>query len=267
MVLEMEKVYFVGAGPGDPELLTLKGLKLLKEADVVVYTGSLIDTSILNFAKSNVETHDSAVLNLDQIVKLITKAIAQGKRVVRLCSGDPSLYGAIQEQIDLLKQHGIECEVIPGVSSFLAAAACLKRELTLPGISQTVIITRPEGRTPIPKSESLRRLAGHEVTMVIFLGIQHIRKLCKELVEGGYRTETPVAVMYRVTWPEEAIVRGTIGDIAEKVEKSGLSKTAIVIVGRILSDTGYDRSKLYDPLFTHGHRKCATAHCMKEAPQ
>jgi precorrin-4/cobalt-precorrin-4 C11-methyltransferase len=263
----MEKVYFVGAGPGDPELLTLKGLKLLREADVVVYTGSLIDTSILEFAKSNVERYDSAILNLDQIVKLITEAIGQGKRVVRLCSGDPSLYGATQEQIDLLEQRGIECEVVPGVSSFLAAAASLKRELTLPGISQTVIITRPEGRTPTPKSENLRLLARHEVTMVIFLGIQHIRKLCKELTEGGYPTDTPVAVMYRVTWPQEAIIRGTIQDIAEKVERLEFSKTAIVIVGRILSDTGYDRSKLYDPLFTHGHRKCATVQCSKEAPQ
>lgn len=255
-MLEMGKVYFVGAGPGDPELLTLKGLRLLREADVIVYTGSLIDPSILGFAKPSVERYDSAVLNLDEIVKLIAKAVGEGKYVVRLCGGDPSLYGAMQEQIDLLQAQGIECEVVPGVSSFLAAAASLKRELTLPGVSQTVIITRPEGRTPTPKSEDVRRLAKHEVTMVIFLGVQYIRRLCEELAEGGYPRNTPVAVLYRVTWPQEAVVRGTIEDIADKVERLKLSKTAIVIVGRILSEGGYNRSKLYDPLFTHGHRKC-----------
>jgi len=253
----MRKVHFVGAGPGDPELLTLKGLRLLKDADVIVYTGSLVDTSVLAFAKSSVEKYDSALLNLDEIVGLIAKTIEQGKRVVRLCGGDPSLYGALQEQIDRLEKLGIESEVVPGVSSFLAAAASLKRELTLPGISQTVIITRPEGRTMTPNLEAIRSLAKHRTTMVIFLGVQQIQRVCEELADGGYPRNTPVAVLYRVTWPEEKTIRGTIDNIADKVERSKISKMAIVIVGGILAEDGYDQSKLYDPLFTHGYRKGA----------
>jgi precorrin-4/cobalt-precorrin-4 C11-methyltransferase len=263
----MEKVYFVGAGPGDPELLTLKGRRLMKQADVIVYTGSLINPSILNYAKSTVQSYDSAKMHLDQIIGLIAHNVKQGKRVVRLCSGDPSLYGATQEQIDILKSEGIDCEVIPGVSSFLAAAASLGRELTLPGVSQTVIITRPGGRTPMLESEGITRLAKHGTTMVIFLGVQQIRKLCKELAEGGYPKKTPVAVLYKVTWPEETIISGTIDTIASKVKRSKISKTAIVIVGRILSEREYSRSKLYDPLFTHAHRKGGETQCSKEASQ
>jgi precorrin-4/cobalt-precorrin-4 C11-methyltransferase len=253
----MRKVHFVGAGPGDPELLTLKGLRLLKDADVIVYTGSLVDTSVLAFAKSSVKKYDSALLNLDEIVGLIAKTVEQGKHVVRLCGGDPSLYGALQEQIDRLEKLGIESEVVPGVSSFLAAAASLKRELTLPGISQTVIITRPEGRTTTPNLEAIRSLAKHRTTMVIFLGVQQIQRVCEELTDGGYPRNTPVAVLYRVTWPEEKTIRGTIDNIADKVERSKISKMAIVIVGGILAEDGYDQSKLYDPLFTHGYRKGA----------
>jgi precorrin-4/cobalt-precorrin-4 C11-methyltransferase len=263
----MEKVYFVGAGPGEPELLTLKGLRLLEQADVIVYTGSLINPSILNYAKSSAEKYDSAILHLDEIVELIARSVKQGKRVVRLCGGDPSLYGATQEQIDMLTTRGIECEVIPGVSSFLAAAASLKKELTLPGVSQTVIITRPGGRTLAGRSEELKRLARHDATMVIFLGVQQIRKFCKDLAKGGYARNTPVAVLYKVTWPEETIIRGTISNIASKVERSRISKTAIVIVGRILSEGGYSRSNLYDPLFTHAHRKSGATQCSKEASQ
>jgi precorrin-4/cobalt-precorrin-4 C11-methyltransferase len=263
----MEKVYFVGAGPGDPELLTLKGRKLMKQADVIIYTGSLINPSILNYAKSTAQSYDSATMHLDQIIGLIARNVKQGKRVVRLCSGDPSLYGATQEQIDILKSQRIDCEVIPGVSSFLAAAANLRRELTLPSISQTVIITRPAGRTPALRSESIKTLAKHGTTMVIFLGVQQIRKLCKELAEGGYPKKTPIAVLYKVSWPDETIIRGTINDIAGKVERSKISKTAIVIIGRILSEEGYSRSKLYDPLFTHAHRKGGAVECSKEASQ
>jgi len=262
---KLEKVYFVGAGPGDPELLTLKGQMLMRQADVIVYTGSLINPSILNYAKSNVRSYDSATLHLDQIIRLIARNVKKGKRVVRLCSGDPSLYGATQEQIDILKSRKIDCEVIPGVSSFLAAAACLRRELTLPAISQTVIITRPSGRTPALKSEGITKLAKHHATMVIFLGVRQIRRLCKELVEGGYPKKTPVAVLYKVTWPEETIIRGTIDNIANKVKRSKISKTAIVIIGRILSEEEYSRSKLYDPLFTHAHRKGGAAPCSKRA--
>ena len=263
----MEKVYFVGAGPGEPELLTLKGHRLMQQADVVIYTGSLINRSILKYAKSSARKYDSAIMHLDEIVGLIARSVKEGKRVVRLCSGDPSIYGATQEQIDILRTQRIDCEVIPGVSSFLAAAASLKRELTLPGVSQTVIITRPGGRTPALKSESIARLAKHGATMVIFLGVQQIRRLCKELVEGGYPKRTPIVVLYKVTWPEETIISGTIDTIASKVKQSKISKTAIVIVGRILSEGGYSRSKLYDPLFTHAHRKGRAPQCSKEASQ
>jgi precorrin-4/cobalt-precorrin-4 C11-methyltransferase len=261
----MEKVYYVGAGPGDPELLTLRGRKLVKQADVIIYTGSLLDPSILNYAKPAAQTYDSATMHHDQIIGLIARNVKKGKRVVRLCSGDPSIYGATQEQIDTLRSRGIDCRVIPGVSSFLAAAASLRRELTLPAVSQTIIITRPSGRTPALRSESIKRLAKHGATMVIFLGVQQIRKLCRELVEGGYSKRTPVAVLCKVSWPEETIIRGTIDNIARKVEQSKISKTALVIVGRILSEGGYSRSKLYDHLFTHAHRKGGAIDCSKEA--
>jgi precorrin-4/cobalt-precorrin-4 C11-methyltransferase len=262
-----QKVYFVGAGPGDPELLTLKGRRLMKQADVVVYTGSLINPSILNYAKSTARTYDSATMHLAQIVGLIARNVKLGKRVVRLCAGDPSLYGAIQEQIDALRSRRIDCELVPGVSSFLAAAAALRRELTLPSVSQTVIITRPAGRTPGLRLESIRRLAKHGATMVIFLGVQQIRKLCEELTGGGYPKKTPVAVLYKVSWPEETIISGTINNISDKVERSKISKMAIVIVGRILSEREYSRSKLYDPLFTHAHRKGGPIECSKEESQ
>jgi len=261
----MEKVYFVGAGPGDPELLTVKGRRLMEQADVIVYAGSLINPAMLGYAKPTAQCYDSAPMHLNQIVGLITRNVKQGKRVVRLCSGDPSLYGATQEQIDELASQGIDCELIPGVSSFLAAAATLGRELTLPSVSQTVIITRPGGRTPALRSESIKLLAKHRTTMVIFLGVQRIQKLCKELTEGGYPRKTPVAVLYKVGWPEETIIRGTISDISDKVERSKISKTALVIVGRVLSEGGYSRSKLYDPLFTHGRRKGVDEECSKGA--
>ena len=261
------KVYFVGAGPGDPELLTLKGRRLMEQADVIVYTGSLIEPAILNYATSTAETHDSATMHLDQIVELIEDNVKQGKRVVRLCSGDPSLFGAIQEQIDILELRQIECEVVPGVSSFLAAAASLGRELTLPSVSQTVIITRPAGRTPALRAESIKKLSKHRATMVIFLGVQQIRKLCRELIEGGYPKTTPIAVLYKASWPEETIIKDTIDHIAASVEKSRISKTALVIVGKVLAESGYSRSKLYDPLFTHGRRKGGTVECSKEVSQ
>ena len=260
-----QKVYFVGAGPGDPELLTLKGRRLMKQADVIVYTGSLTPRSILNYANPNARTYDSAIMHLDQIVSLIARNVKQGRRVVRLCAGDPSLYGAIQEQIDVLRSLQIDCESVPGVSSFLAAAASLGRELTLPSVSQTVIITRPGGRTPALRSESIKGLAKHGATMIIFLGVQQLRKLCKELMAGGYPKNTPIAILYKISWPEEAIIKGTVSDIAEKVERSRISKTAIIIVGRILSERKYSRSKLYDPLFTHSRRKGGVGHCSKEA--
>ncbi|ADG13832.1 precorrin-4 C11-methyltransferase [Methanocaldococcus infernus ME] len=247
------KVYIVGAGPGDKELITLKALKLIKEADIIVYAGSLINKEILNY-NEKAEKYDSSRLNLEEIINVMVDAVKKGKKVVRLHTGDPSIYGAIKEQIDELEKRGIEVEIIPGVSSLFAAAASLKVELTLPDVSQTVIITRPEGRTKVPEREKIKELAKHRSTMVIFLGASLIDKVVNELIEGGYPEETPVAIVYKASWPEEKIVRGTLKDIAEKVKKENIERTALIIVGDILEPKKYSYSKLYDKEFKHSYR-------------
>ncbi|MCP8316454.1 MAG: precorrin-4 C(11)-methyltransferase [archaeon] len=251
----MSKVIFIGAGPGDPELITLKGKKILEKADLVIYAGSLLNPEILKFTKPDVKLYDSAIMNREEILKIMVKAVREGKLVTRVHDGDPSIYGALQEQLDFLAKEGIECEIVPGVSSLFAAAASLKRELTLPNISQTVIITRPKGRTPVPESESIRELAKHRTTMAIFLGVQHIDSVIKEIEQGGYSKDTPVAVVYRASWREEKIVKGTLNDIVGKVKKAGIKETALILVGEVLNPKAYDYSKLYDPSFTHGYRK------------
>lgn len=248
------KVYFVGAGPGDPELLTLKGKRLLEEADVIVYTGSLLNPEILKFAKPNAELYDSASMSLEEIVATMVMSIENGKSVVRLHDGDPSFYGAIREQMDLLDKEGIAYEVVPGVSCLQAAAAALQRELTLPGISQTVIVTRPEGRTPVPAREDIAELARHQATMAIFLGISYIDKVAEKLKLGGYPEDTPVAVVYKASWPQQKIIEGTLKDIAEKVKASGVRSTALILVGKVLKPEEYSCSKLYDACFTHRFR-------------
>lgn len=196
-------VFIVGAGPGDPELITVKGQKLLSEADVIIYAGSLVNPALLDYAKAGCEIHNSASMTLPQVINVIEDSVKQGKMVVRLHTGDPSIYGAIQEQMDALDKLGIEYKVVPGVSSFLATAAALKQEYTLPGISQTVIITRNEGRTPVPDREKLRSLAAHQATMCIFLSITMLEDVVKELIAGGYKPETPIAIVQRASWPEE----------------------------------------------------------------
>jgi precorrin-4/cobalt-precorrin-4 C11-methyltransferase len=251
----VSKVVFIGAGPGDPELITLKGKKNLEKADVIIYAGSLLNPKILKYAKLDAELHDSAAMNLNEVLKMMVDAVKNGKLVVRVHDGDPSFFGAITEQMDFLEKEKIAYEVIPGVSCLQGGAASLKRELTLPNVSQSVIITRPEGRTPVPEPERIRELAKHGTTMVIFLGIQHIDKVIKELLEGGYPMDTPVAVVHKATWKDEKIVRGKLSDIVGNVREAGIKKTALIFVGEVLKPKSYDYSKLYDPKFTHGYRK------------
>jgi len=250
-----EKVLIVGAGPGDPELITLKGKKAIEEADVIVYAGSLVNREILKYNRRNAKIYNSATMDLEEIVEIMVEGVKKGLNVVRLHSGDPSIYGAIKEQIDELRKHGIDVEIIPGVTSLSAAASSLKVELTLPKVSQTVIITRPEGRTPKPKGESIKELSRHGSTMAIFLGVGMIEKVVSDLIEGGYRRDTPVAVVYKASWKDEKIVKGTLEDIVPKVKEANIRRSALIIVGDVLDPKNYDYSKLYDKNFETGFRK------------
>jgi len=246
----------VGAGPGDPELITVKGQRLLREADCIIYTGSLVPETLLAGVMAAV--HNSAGLNLDEVMALVTTAWQQGQRVVRLHTGDPSIYGAINEQIARLVAEKIPFQVVPGVSSAFATAAALGTELTLPEVSQTVIITRRAGRTPVPEKESLSSLASHGATMLILLSVGMIAEVVAELLGGGYPAETPAAVVEKVSWPEERILRGTLATIADQVREAGITKTAIIAVGEVLADCSPPAlSKLYDRHFGHGFRDAA----------
>ncbi len=247
-------VYFIGAGPGDPDLITVKGQRLIEEADVVIYTGSLVNPQVLAGAKPDAELYDSAAMTLDEVVSVMEQGERKQKQVVRVHTGDPSLYGAIREQMAELDRLGIAYEVIPGVSSFLAAAAAMKREYTLPGVSQTVILTRMEGRTPVPESEQIAKLAAHQATMVIFLSVGRIGQLCEQLRQGGYHEDTPAAAVYKASWKDQKIVCGTLKDLAGKVQEAGIRKTALVMVGGFLGDE-FEKSKLYDPGFGHEYRR------------
>jgi|SRR5450759_3885625 precorrin-4/cobalt-precorrin-4 C11-methyltransferase len=251
----MNKVVFIGAGPGDPELITLKGKRYLEQADVVIYAGSLLNPEILKYAKSSAKLYDSAKMSLPEVLKVMVEGIKTGKSVTRVHDGDPSFYGAIQEQMDALDKEKIAYFRIPGVSCLQGGAGALNRELTLPNISQTVIITRPEGRTLVPEAESISKLAQHQATMVIFLGTPHIAKVVEDLQKGGYPKDTPVSVVYKATWPQQKIVKGTLGDIVAKVKAAGITETALIFVGKVMNPEAYDLSKLYDPKFTTGFRK------------
>jgi len=251
----MNKLAIIGAGSGDPELITLKGKRYLEQADIVVYTGSLLNPEYLKYAKPTAELYDSAKMSLPEMLKIMVDGIKSDKNVVRLHDGDPSFYGAIQELMDELDKESIEYFRIPGISCLLGGAAALNRELTLPNISQTIIITRPEGRTPVPEAESISKLAQHQATMVIFLGTPHIAKVMVDLQKGGYPKDTPVSVVYKATWPEQKIIKGTIADIVEKVRAEGITETALIFVGKVMNPKVYDLSKLYDPTFTTGFRK------------
>ncbi|MFR5602178.1 MAG: precorrin-4 C(11)-methyltransferase [Lachnospiraceae bacterium] len=246
-------IYFIGAGPGDPELLTIKGKKLIDEAEVIVYAGSLVNPEILKDTRPDAAIYNSASMTLEEVLEVLVQGEQEGKKVVRVHTGDPSIYGAHREQMDQLEKLGIAYEVVPGVSSFLAAAAALKKEYTLPGVSQTVILTRMEGRTPMPPLESLKALASHQATMVIFLSVGQMERLSEEL-GSSYPASTPVAVVYKASWKDQKIVRGTLEDIAEKVKEAGITKTALTLVGGFLGDD-YQLSKLYDKHFSHEYRQ------------
>lgn len=247
-------VHFVGAGSGAPDLITLRGARLLGEADVVIYAGSLVNPELLTLTKPGCELHDSAKLTLEEVIALVEAAERMGKTTVRLHTGDPSIYGAVREQFDELAKRGIAFDVCPGVSSFCGAAAVLRAEYTLPDVSQTVIITRAAGRTPVPERESIRSLAAHGATMVLFLSTALTETLQGELLAGGYAAETPAAIVYKATWPEEKIFRCTVGTLHETAEENRLRKTALIVVGGCLGEE-YLRSMLYHPDFTTEYRK------------
>lgn len=251
----MEKVYFIGAGPGDPELITVKGQRIIKEADVIIYAGSLVPREVINCHKDGAEIYNSAVLNLEEVMDIMISAVKNNKKTARVHTGDPAIFGAHREQMDILDLYGIDYEVIPGVSSFLAAAASVKKEFTLPDISQTVICTRLEGRTPVPERESLESLASHRASMAIFLSVQMIDEVVKKLLKC-YSPETSIAVVQRATWEDEKIVMGTLENIAEKVKEAKINKTAQILVGDFLAEKPkYSKSKLYDKYFTHEYRE------------
>lgn len=247
-------VHIVGAGPGDPDLITVKGAKYLREADVVIYAGSLVNPALLDICREDAQIHNSASMTLDDVVKVIVQAEQEGKMTVRLHTGDPSVYGAIQEQMDAFDIQGISYDITPGVSSCFAAAAALKQEYTLPGISQTVIITRNEGRTPVPEAEKLRSLAQHQSTMCIYLSISMLDKVVAELMAGGYPAETPIAIVQKASWPDEKIVRGTLETIVADIAGKDIERTAMIVVSRCLG-ADYELSRLYAPEFSHMFRK------------
>lgn len=249
-------IHFVGAGPGAPDLITLRGAELLKRADVVVYAGSLVNPALLELCRADCIIHNSAEMTLEQVLSVMEEAEKAGKATVRLHTGDPCLYGAIREQMDALEALGIPYEDTPGVSSFCGAAAAARAEYTLPEVSQSVVITRMAGRTPVPEGESIAAWASHGASMVIFLSAGMLEGLQAELLKGAYTPVTPAALVYKATWPEEKVVRCTVGTLAEAGRKHQISKTALVLVGDFLGPD-YQRSRLYDPSFTTGFREAS----------
>jgi len=253
----LQTIHFIGAGPGDAELITVKGARLLREADVVVYAGSLVDRELVRTHAPQAQVWDSAGMTLEETTRVLAEAAAAGKRAVRLHTGDPSVYGAIQEQMAELDRLGIEYQVVPGVTSAFAAAASLKQELTLPEVSQTVILTRIAGRTPVPEREKLSAIARIGATLVIYLSVSMVEKVVTELLQGAYALDTPAAVVAKASWPDEQTVEGTLGDIAEKVRAAGIDRQALILVGDVLAARREGlkaKSLLYAKEFGHGYR-------------
>jgi len=250
----VSKVFFVGCGPGDPELITIKAKKLIQKADIIVYSGSLIPEPILKFCKKG-KLYDAAKLVREEIFDLLYKNARKDKIVVRLHDGDPSIYGAIKEQIDNLEKKGIESVVVPGITAFLASAAALGIQLTLPGVTQTIIVTRTESRTKVPKHEKISELAKHKATLIFYLSVHLVSKLVKEAIAGGYKKTTPVGVVYRASWDDEKIIKGTLENIAKKIKDEKITKTAIIIISDVIDPKSYEYSKLYDKKFSHSYRK------------
>ena len=251
-------VHFVGAGSGAVDLITVRGAKLLEEADVVIYAGSLVNPELLRYCGAHCQIYNSAEMTLEQVLEVVKQAESQGKTTVRLHTGDSSIYGAVREQFDELEKLGIDYDVCPGVSAFCGAAASLRAEYTLPDVSQTVIITRTAGKTAVPQQESIQSLAAHQSTMVLFLSTKLTEKLQAELLEGGYAPETPAAVVYKATWPEEKIFRCTVGTLHQTVQDNGLTKTSLIIVGDCMGER-YLRSRLYAPDFSTEYREASKA--------
>ena len=247
-------ITFVGAGPGAEDLITVRGQKLIQEADIVIYAGSLVNPGLLSECREDCQIYNSAKMTLEEVMEVMLDGQEKGRKIVRLHTGDPCLYGPIREQMDELEKRGIPYEVCPGVSSFCGAAAALNAEYTLPGVSQSVVITRMAGRTPVPDRESIASFAAHQATMVIFLSTGMLRELSAELIRGGYAPETPAAVVYKATWPEEKVLRCTVETLAQTAEAEGVRKTALIVVGNVLEGE-YERSKLYDPSFTTEYRE------------
>ena len=248
-------VHFVGAGSGAPDLITLRGMRLLQEADVIIYAGSLVNPQLLDYAKETCKIYNSAKMTLEEVLEVLFEAEQAGKNTVRLHTGDPCLYGAIREQMDVLEERGIPYDYCPGVSSFCGAASALNLEYTLPDVSQSVIITRMAGRTPVPEKESIESFAAHQATMVVFLSTGMLRELSDRLIAGGYKADTPAAIVYKATWEDEKTFLCTVGTLAETAEKNHVTKTALMIIGDVVAHHGYQRSKLYDPGFTTEFRK------------
>ena len=246
---------FVGAGPGAVDLITVRGMELIRKADVIIYAGSLVNPALLEYAKEGTEIHDSSRMTLEEVLDVMTRAESEGRRTVRLHTGDASIYGAIREQMDELDKRGIPYRTCPGVSAAFGAAASLNLEYTLPGVSQTLIITRMEGRTAVPENERIELRASHGSSMAIYLSAGMLNELARRLVAGGYAEDTPVAVVYKATWPDEKRIICTLKTMADEAEKAGVRKTAVVLVGNVIVNSGYERSKLYDPLFTTEFRQ------------
>lgn len=248
-------IHFVGAGPGAPDLITVRGKQYLEEADVIIYAGSLVNPQLLEYSKDVCTIYNSAKMTLEEVISVMEKAEKEGKTTVRLHTGDPCIYGAIREQMDILDEKGIAYDSCPGVSSFCGAASALNLEYTLPGVSQSVIITRMAGRTPVPERESIASFAAHHATMVIFLSTGMLKKLSEELIKGGYEANTPAAIVYKATWPDEKRVVCTVATLAEAAERENIKKTALIIVGDVTAQAGYERSRLYAPEFTTEFRQ------------
>ena len=248
-------VYFVGAGSGAADLITVRGMHMLQQADVIIYAGSLVNPELLQYAKTDCEIHNSAKLTLEEVLQIMQEAQEQGKMLVRLHTGEPSIYGAVREQMDALDALHIPYESCPGVSACFGAAASLNLEYTLPGVSQTLIITRMEGRTPVPPKESIQSFATHQATMVVFLSTGMLEELSRRLIEGGYQADTPAAIVYKATWEDEKAVICTVGTLAKAAEENNITKTALMIIGDAVTHSHYERSELYNPAFTTEFRQ------------
>ena len=251
-------VYFVGAGSGAKDLITVRGMRLIQEADVLIYAGSLVNPELLEYAKKECEIYDSALLTLEEIIEIIKDAEEKNKTTVRLHTGEPSLYGAVREQMNELDALSIKYESCPGVSACFGAASSLNMEFTLPNISQTLIITRMEGKTKVPKEESIESLAKHQASMAIYLSTGLLEELSKRLINGGYKEDTPAAIVYKATWPDEKVFICTVSTLNETAKKNNISKTAVILVGDVINKNGFDKSRLYAADFSTEFRKAKT---------